>query len=186
MFTSKNLLMYIGRNALISLGVILVTILIIFFIKREIESVTDNIVFNNKLETELKKRTELLSVIKHDAQIVGNNDVLISNAFLPSDNISTFINALDNLASSNGVSQSYRFETPVSLAASEAFPLSTIAYSNSLTTSVRNFSSYLKKFESMPYFTKIEGLNISSQDKSGWTGTCSISYKATLITEKSQ
>lgn len=186
MFTSKNLLIFIGRNALISLIVISITIFTIFFLKKEIVHITDNLVLRNKLEVELKKRTELLFVIKHDAQIVGNNDVLISNAFIPSNNISEFINALDKLASSSGVNQTYRFETPTPLAASDAFPLSTLSYSNSLATSVSNFSNYLKKFESLPYFTKIESLNISSQDKTGWIALSSISFKATLITNTTQ
>ncbi len=186
MFTIKNLLILIGRNALISLIVISITILAVFFIEKEIEHITDSIVLNHKLEAELKNRTESFSVVNHDAQIIGGNGTLINNAFVPSNNISEFINALDNLASGNGITETYHFETPISSTLSESFPLSTITYSNNLTTGVLNFSSYLKNFEKLPYFTKIESLNISSQDKIGWAGLDTISLQATLITKTTQ
>jgi hypothetical protein len=166
--------------------VISISAFAVFLLKKQITHITDAIVLNHKLETSLKKRIELLSVVKHDAQIVDSNDILINNAFIPSNNILEFINALDNLAISNGVTQIYRFETPVPSAISGPFPLSDISYSNNISTNVLKFSKYLKDMEKLPYFTNIESLNISSQDKAGWINSATISFQATLITKATQ
>lgn len=186
MFNLKNLLILIGRNILISLIAVLVAFFSIVFIKNEIERITNTIILNHKLEASLKNRIELSSKIKQEVQIVGKNDILIENAFIPSNNISDFINILDSTASKNLIIQSYRFETPIPSTISETFPLSTISYTNDLTTDIKSFSSYLKNYESLPYFTKIESLDISSQDKTGWIGPSNISLKATLLTKTIQ
>jgi hypothetical protein len=186
MFNLKKLLILIGQNILISLMAVLVAFFSIVFIKNEIERITNTIILNHKLEVNLKNKIELSSKIKQDVQIVGKNDILIENAFVPSDNISNFINALDTIASSNSIIQTYRFESPIPSNILETFPLSTISYSNDLATDIKTFSNYLKSYEKLPYFTKIESLDISSQDKTGWLGVSNISIKATLLTKTIQ
>lgn len=186
MFTLKKLLILIGRNILISLVAVFIAVFAIIFIKNEINRITASIVLNHKLEADLKNIIELSSKVKQDAQIIGKNDILIENAFVPSNNISEFINALDSIALDNSIIQAYRFETPMPSTISGAFPLSTISYSNSLTANVQDFSKYLKSFEKLPYFTKIESLDISSQDKTGWMGSSTISMKITLLTKTTQ
>lgn len=186
MFTIKNLLILIARNLLISLAFVAVSIILIFFIINKIETITDRIVLNHKLEADLKNRTELLATLESDTTIVGKNDTLISNAFVPSNNISKFMSVLDSLASKNQITQKYQFDTPVPSSASGDFSTSTISYSNNLTTNISTFATYLKDFEKIPYFTKIEGFSISSQDKAGWNGPSVISIKATLLTQTIQ
>lgn len=186
MIKSKNFLILIGKNIIISLSVIVVCIVAIFFIQKAIEKVTNTIVLNHKLETQLKKRTELISIIDRGSQVVGKNDTLIMNAFVPSNNISEFINKLDDLVFISGIKQTYRFDTPVPSTIVGPFPLSTISYSNSLTIDMNNLLIYLKNFEKLPYFTKIQSLNITSQDKVGWTGLSSVSMKAELFTKTTQ
>lgn len=186
MLKSKNLLILIGRNIIISLVAVVISITAIFFLKIQIEKITDTVVLNRKLETELKKRTELISVIDTGAKTIGANNYLINNAYLPSNNISPFINKLDDLVSISGLTQVYRFDTPVPSPIEGPYSLSTISFTNTLTADLNNLSIYLKNFENLPYFTKIESLNISSQDKSGWIGTSSVSFKATLYTKTTQ
>lgn len=187
MFTTKKLLILVLKNLLVSLVFVGATIVAIFFIKNEIERVTDSVVLNRKLNAQLREKTELLSVLERDAQIIGENDVLINKAFISSENISSFINELDKTASDSSITQIYRFETPTASNISGPFPLSSIPYSNNITTGVLSFSNYLKNFEKLPYFTKIESFNISSQDKvSGWLGQSTISLKAVLLTKTTQ
>ncbi len=186
MINSKNLLILIVQNLVISLIAVSLSVVSILILKGQIEKITDAIVLNHKLENELKKRTELLSVIDNGAKIIGGNNYLINNAYLPSDNISPFINKLDSLVSISNIAQTYHFDTPVSSQVTGPYPLSTISFTNALTTDLTNLSVYLKSFENLPYFTKIESLNISSQDKQGWTGLSNITFKATLYTKTSQ
>lgn len=186
MLNSKNLLMLIGRNVIITLMVAIVSITAIFFLKVEIEKITDKIILNRKLETELKKRTELINIIDTGAKIIGNNNYLINSAYIPSNNISPFINKLDDLVSISGINQIYHFETPTPSTIEGPYPLSTISFTNNLTADLTNLSVYLKSFETLPYFTKIESINISSQDKSGWVGMSNVSFKATLYTKTTQ
>ncbi len=186
MFTIKNLLLLIVRNTIISFIFVALSLAGIFFINKKIEIITNNIVLNHKLISELKKRTELFSTIETDSEIVGKNDILINNAFVPSNNISKFTNTLDDLASENQITQIYRFETPVLSGTSGEFSTSTISYTNNISADISVFSKYLKDFEKLPYFTKIEGFNIASQDKNGIVGLSNISIKATLLTQTIQ
>lgn len=186
MLNSKNLLKLIGRNIIICLIVIAFTAVAIYFITKEIEKITDTIVLNHKLEANLKQRTELLSTIDRGAKTIGQNESIINDAYLPSNNISQFINRLDDLVSISGIIQTYRFETPVNSTLQSPYPLSIISYSNNLSTDLQNFSIYLKNYEKLPYFTKIDSLNISSQDSLGWIGLSNITFKATLFTKTTQ
>lgn len=186
MLKSKNFLILIGKNVIISLIVVIISLVAIFFLKNQIEKITNTIVLNHKLETELKERTELLAVIDRGAQIIGKNDALINNAFIPSNNISEFINKLDDLVFISGMVQAYRFDTPTPSTMESPYPLSIITYSNSLTSDMPNLLIYLKNFEKLPYFTQIESLYITSQDKVGWTGLSNISMKAKLYTKTTQ
>jgi hypothetical protein len=186
MFTIKNLLMLIVRNTIISLIFVAISISSIFYINGKISIITDTIVLNHKMEAELKKRSELLETLKQDAQIIEKNDILINNAFIPSNNISEFTNVLDDLAIKNNIIQLYRFETPVISSTSDELSTSTISFSNTISGDFSTISKYLKNFEKLPYFTKIESLNISSQDSKGWVGLSSVTMKATLLTEEIQ
>ena len=132
MFTTKKILILIGKNAKISLIVILLTILSIFFIKKETIKLTDEIKIEQKSKLELSKRTELYSIIENDAKIIGQNDKIIENTFIPSNNITEFLTEFDKIGSKYGAIQNYHFETPTVSSISKTFNISTISYSNSL------------------------------------------------------
>jgi len=183
MFTSRKLFLIILKNSIISLLMIMITFTAIFFIKKEIEKISNAVVLNKKLKYELQKRTELFSILEKDASLVGKNDLVIMDAFIPSNNISSFIEKLDTLDETINSKQAYRFETPVIFGNSEVIPISMISYSNNLSANINDFYNYLKSFENIPYFTKIDSFSISSQDKTGWLTPSSISIKATLFTK---
>jgi len=184
MFTLKNFLILIGKNALISLIVVLITIFTIIFISKKIEILSNKIALNNKIEYEYTNRNELEKTLKNEILIVSGNDTKIESAFPPSNNILDFVNAIDSLANNNNISQTYHFETPILLQSINSFNLETISYTNNFSTNMSVFINYLKEFEKLPYFTKIDGFNISSQDKMGWVGISNISLRGTLYTKK--
>lgn len=186
MFKTKNLLILIGRNALFSAIPLAITIVTIVFLSRQINNLSNSIALDRNLEASTKSITELSEIIKKDAQIIGSNYSKIEEAFLSSDNILKFMNSLDNLALEKKINQVYRFENPVQSSISSPFPISVISYSNVLNSDIVGFSKYLRDFEKLPYFSNIEEFTISSQDKTGWAGASTISYKAKLYTKTAQ
>ena len=183
MFKIKNLLKLIGKNLGISLIAIIIAVILIFLISKQIEKITDRITLNHKLELELKTKTQQLLLVEKDAKIIGENYPLIIKAFIPSDNISEYIDALDKLSADTGIKQSYRFDSPKDSTRLDSFDFSSITYKNDLNGNVVSLLSYLKSFENLPYFTKIENLNIKSQDKNGWTGSSTITINGALLTQ---
>lgn len=187
MFTTKNLLMLVGRHALIALGAISIGAGAVWFLSGEIARVSSDVVENRQLAVTLENRTELLSTIKRDATIVGTNDTVIEDAFISSDNILGFVTVLENLALRNSLMQTFHFGTPVPTSIVAPFTLSAIPYSNTLSGTLTTFSSYLKEFEDLPYFTKIDGITISAPDKTaGWRGASTATYSAILYTKTTQ
>ena len=187
MFTAKKLLLLVGRHFAVALLAVIVSGLIIFFLAGKIQQISNSIALSHRLAASLDKRTALLSVLQRDSQIVGTNDVLIEKAFMSEDNIFEFVSTLERIALKNSTPHTIHFDTPSPSIVNSTFHLSTITYSNLLTTgSIFSFSNYLKDFERMPYFTKIESLHLSSQAEDGWYGTSTVSFRATLFTKKIQ
>ena len=186
MFTLKNILKLILRNTLVSLAVVFISIVGIIVISKKINNISSVAVSNHRLDVEQKREANVFETFNTDVQIIGTNYTNIENAFIPSDNILGFINTLDNLLNTNVVKQVYNFETPIDSTVSGPFSISTISYSDGFVTNFSNFSNYLKEFEKLPYFTKIDNFSISSQDKNGWLGASNISFRATLYTKTIQ
>lgn len=186
MFTTKNLLLLIGRHTFIAITAITVSLIITWFLSQQIIRISDDALKNRQLSATLEKRTETFALIKRDTDFIGTNDILIERAFIPSDNILDFITTLENLALKNGLAGSFHFDTPIPSTVSAPFPLASVSYSNTLSGSVANFSTYLKDFEQLPYFTKIENLSISSLDISGWNGPATMSFRASIQTNATQ
>lgn len=188
MFTKKNLFILVGRHALIMFAAVGITIIVLLFFTKKIELITSTVIKNRNLVSMLEKRTELFSTLKRDTLLVGTNDKQIESAFPPADNILEFISVLDSLALKNGVTQSFHFDNPTPASDITApFPLSIIGYSNSISGGNVSFlSNYLKGFEGLPYFTKINSLNITSSDETGWHGASTASFRAVLYTKAIQ
>lgn len=183
MFTKKNLIVFIGKQSIIAFVAIACAVASVVFLSGEIDKIANTVIKNRQLADKLSKRTELFSVLAHDAAVVGTNDALFEHAFLPADNILEFILALENTASKNGATQSFHFGSPVPAPEAAPFPLSTIDYQNTLSQNITSFTSYLKDFEKLPYFTRIDSLSFSSQDATGWQKGGTATYHAVLYTK---
>lgn len=180
MFTTKNLFTHFGKHILIATAVVLVSFISIFFISEKISEISTETAENRQLVATLSERTSLLSSLKHEKDIIGSNDTIIKSAFIPSNNILPFVAILKSLALKNGLTQSLNFSTPTPDASGGAFPLATISYQNTISSAnVSIFINYLKDFEKLPYFTKINSLSISS-GSADWRSTSNISYSATV------
>lgn len=178
--------MLIGRHVLIALVAIGLSVIACSILARGITKVSDDVIGSRRLATNLERRTELFSTIARDAQMIGKNDARIESAFVPSDSIFEFISILESIALKNTVTQSFRFENPIPSPYTLPFPLSTIGYSNNLSLNVFTLINYLKDFERLPYFSKINNLTISSQDALGWRGASGASFNAVLYAKTAQ
>lgn len=186
MFTTKNLLIVIGKNMGIAIAGIVAAYAIIALLNSEILSLTGAVIKNRSLANTLASRTELFTILKRDAEIVGSNDAVIERAFIPSDNILDFVAALESLALKNSVTQNFRFNSPTRATEAASIPLAEISYTSNLSTNILTLTNYLKDFERLPYFTQIEGLSLTAQDKGGWSGTSQASINAKLYTKATQ
>lgn len=186
MFTTKNLLLLITKHALIALSVILACLIVIVYFSREIEDVTDAVTQNRKLAATLSERTTHITQLTKDAQVIGDNAERIQASFVPSDNVTEFIAALESLGQKNGVQQTFRFDSPTPAAIASTFPMQTVAYSNIVTSNLPTFIKYMKDFEDLPYFTRIDTISISASGGQGVQGPSSSSFHAVLFTHGTQ
>lgn len=186
MFTKKYLALLIGKHTLVTIVMVSISLSVVFFLSKEITKVSDSIVNNKKIERSLLDRTAHIGQIKYEANLIGNNDTIINNAFIPADNIAPFISDLDTLSLKNSVIQVFHFASPVETAITSPFPLSTITYNNSISATLPNLIKYMKDFESMHYFTKINSLTITAQTPSGINDISNISLQAILYTKTAQ
>lgn len=180
MFTTKNLLMLIGRHALIALGAVTISLVAVFFLARSIERISTTAVESRRLARSLEQRVELFTTITREVELVGENGTRIENAFVLSDNILGFVAALENLALTSAVAQSFRFGTPADSSLPTPFPLVTIPFSMTISANLPAIIAYLERFEKLPYMTTIGNVSISSSDAAGWFGASTGSFNATL------
>ena len=182
MFTTKNLFTLIGKHVLIVFGVLAIAGGIVFFLSEQIAKVSTKAMSDRRLATMLSERTALLSSLKREADLIGSNDTIIKRAFIPSNNILEFVAILKSLALKNGVTQTFNFSSPTPGTIVASFPLATISYQNTVSSNVPTFINYLKEFEQLPYFTKIDSLNISS-GTADWRSSGAISFRANVAAE---
>lgn len=186
MFTTKNFFTLVGKHILIAILFLVFTAGIVFFLSEQITKISTKAVTDRHLATMLSERTALLSNLKHETDIIGSNDSIIKQAFIPSNNILEFVTILKNLALKNGLTQAFHFSSPTPGTLGAAFPIATITYQNTISSSnVSSFINYLKEFEQLPYFTKIDSLNISS-GTTDWRTTATMSFSATVAAQATQ
>lgn len=185
MFTTKNFFTLVGKHLIVVFSTIIVAVIIVFFLSKEITSISASVAKNRELATVLSERTSLFSNLKKENEIVGSNDTVIKQAFIPSNNILSFVAILKSIALKNGVTQVYSFSTPAPSSTGSSFPVTTIAYQNTVSSNVIIFMNYLKDFEKLPYFTKINSLTITSS-QGDWLSGASASFGGTVATEAVQ
>jgi type II secretory pathway pseudopilin PulG len=183
MFTTKNLLLLIGRHALVALIATSIASAIIFPLSQEIKKTSARTSQARELARSLEKRTELFLLLRRDAEIIGTNDTLIEKAFLSSGNILEFTSALEHLALKNSFMPNFKFGNPQPSPLESSFPLTVITYNHTLSPNIESLIAYLKEFEQLPYFTKINSLTFSSQDPLGWINAGIASFNASFYTK---
>lgn len=183
MFTTKNLFTLVGKQILIALAVLVFSVGAVLFLSSQITKVSAEAVKARRISAQLSERTSLLSNLKHETDLIGSNDAIIKHAFIPTNNILDFVGIFENLAFKNGLTQAYNFSLPTPSGMASSLPLATISYQDTISSSnVSAFINYLKEFNRLPYFTKIDSLNISAGG-ADWRTAGTMSFSASVIAQ---
>jgi hypothetical protein len=179
MFTTKNLFKLVGKHLLVAVCFLLLAIVSVVILSGQITKVSERTAKERHLSTTLGERTELLTNLKRETDFIGTNDVIIKNSFIPSNNILEFVAILESIALKNGVTQTFHFSSPT-LGALGSLPITTLSYQNTISANAPTFINYLRDFETLPYFTKIDSITISS-GSADWRSASSISISASVV-----
>ncbi len=172
-FSRKKIFLIILKNFLKALIAAAISFAAVFFLREQILKAGNSIIEQQTLLFILEKRTDAISQIRGDFEIIGNADEMIKRAVPQAENILDFVAALENLGARTGVSQSFRFGTPVPLADN----FQEINYDLSVTASLPALIAYLENFEKLPFFTDIVGFSLYSAGGAESTGTTQIKSK---------
>lgn len=182
MFTTKNLFTLVGKHLLVAFGFLVFAVASVFFFSNQITKISAKAVKDRHLAAQLSERTALLSSLKHETELIGANDAIIKHAFIPTNNILEFVGVIETLAFKNGLTQAFNFSAPTPGATAGTLPLATITYQDTIPANVNALIKYLKEFEQLPYFTKIDSLNISAGG-ADWRTAGTVSFSATVIAQ---
>lgn len=185
MFTTKNLLKIFSKHILIAFGFILIATISITILSGKIIQLSKTTAESRNMAASIREQASLLSSLKHEADIIGNNEEIIEGALIPSNNILTFVSAIESLALKNNISQKFHFSPPVVAPIGSPIPVNIINFQNSFSGNTNILVNYLKDFEKMPYFTQINSLNISSADGNVMT-SANISFSASVYAKVTQ
>lgn len=184
MFGKKNFLLIVGRHLIIMSVVMLFTLLGISYLSSKIKLLADDVVNSKRLSAAYETRVTQLAKMRSDVERIGTTTETIEKAFIPSDNIEDFITSLERIGKENGITQSFSFENPIATTVVDPIALSSITYHNTIVGSLNNIKTYFKNVENLPYFTKIQGITITSNDSTiGIKGTANVSFDALLYTK---
>lgn len=186
MFERTNFRKLILSYFLRILGSVAVASIIISVCAGRITEISQSLADKKRLAIILEQKNETLDQLEKDLTIIGQNEKRIREALPPSYNILDFISDLDSLAARTAVKQTTRFGTPspLNVGETEGVSIAKIDYGISLSGNIFTLQSYLRNFENLPYFTKIDSFSIQSGNELGWEGESSVTINATLFVQE--
>lgn len=164
---NNNLFKKILRPASQAAIFLLVSLTVCVYLAEKIDDISDEATEKRGLQYIYQNSREQFGVLSEDYQKISSHVDTVNNFFPTTESISVFIDAMERLAAKNNLTQTFRFETSTPQPTDDA-GLSGIPFNVVLMGAQSQFIGYLADIEMMPYLTKIESLNISSQpDGSG-------------------
>ena len=189
MFTNKTVWIEILREVGISVGVILVAAILTSLLGSWIRAAADEVVEHKQLNATLEMHNQVIIKLSQEYKQVRGNESRIRAALLPSSNILEFIGALESIALKDNITESVHFDTPREVPLTIGEPpvsLEQIAFTLPLQGNIFTFLEYLKDFERLPYFTKVEGISISATPQGGLQNTSNISLRGSIYTRSEE
>lgn len=123
----------------------------------------------------LEQRNATAATLREQFTQIGTNDEAIKAAFLSTDNVLDFVNALETVALQNSMQSMIKFGTPgtATVGAGE-FAVVPISYTITANGTVTTLLNYLKQAEALPYFAEVTSLSVSSGAIKGWDDASNI------------
>lgn len=146
-----------------------------------INGVSEMIIEKRAMLSLYQNSQEQFAVLKEDFPKISKHIEKVENAFLSSENILPFISAVENLSGASGAQQSFKFENIIPQFIPD-LGLNTVSFNVSLSGNRSQFSTYLSLLEKLPYFTKIESMNLITAQ--GFDGSSQMSIRGLLYTKQ--
>ncbi|MBI1838884.1 MAG: hypothetical protein HYR95_01095 [Candidatus Colwellbacteria bacterium] len=185
MFTRRGLFIELTKQFGRAAITLLLAAIIIFFMLDRVAKISQSIREKRTAAFILVQRNDLISKIKNDLSVVGVGDAKIEEAIPKADNITKFVDVVEEMARKNGLEQqSLKFETFSAVPDTdnkEGSPkkLLKAAFTLNLSGGIDPLIKYLRDFEHMPYLASIAGLRIDTPNKS-WDDESRISINGLL------
>ena len=190
MFTKRQLTIDLTET----LGRVLLAVItasaVIYLLSGRIAAIGQTAKENRTAVTILEGRSQVGNDLKNNFASIGDGDKKVEGAFVEAENITEFINKLENIARDVGLEQNLKFYALTPLQTSlektgenkpaEELKLMSVDYNINLKGDAASFARYIGEFEKLPYFSKITSVTINSSPAVGWEKEAAISISARL------
>lgn len=158
---SKNLLRQMSKSLIRAVVFLLVSLALCLYFAGQISKASESTRSKRAILFLSQNSQEQFALLKEDFQKVSPHIEKVENLFPSSENLLPFINAMEGLAGSAGVQQTFRFES-AGLQPVPNLNLNKITFNVIINGNMSQFLSYLQKLEKMPYLTRIDSLNLTT------------------------
>lgn len=171
------------KKVLICLVVVSLSSWAIYFFSKQINKINSTMAEKKEMDYLISNRDQVNNKIRVDFQTVDENYQQKINDALPSVfNILPFVDSLDSLAKKYSFNQTTNFSQPSPILDNNgSLKLTVINFNlNIQGTNAENFTSFLKDFEKLPYFTSINSISYLSAGKVGWQENSTINISGSV------
>lgn len=158
---NNELLKQISKPMFRAIIFLIASFVLCFYFAGRINKISNDIMEKRELLSLYQNSQEQYAVLKEDFSKISSHIDKVRGVFPQSENVLSFINAFENLAASNGIQQYFKFEnvTPQPVFGLNLFQ---IPFNVTLSGTKAQFLNYLAGLERLPYFTKIDFLNMTT------------------------
>lgn len=184
-FAQSKLVIRMAKETAAIVGGVVIAVAICSLFSHFIDSDTAAITQQRELKYELDSRNQIAMKLISDYHSVEQSQTLVEQAFLPDDNVTSFISALDSIANKRSLPHDIHFDSPQptdkTLGAGTT-TLRQIPFGLSVQANIFVFNEFLKDLEHLPYFVTINSISIGSQSTKGWGDASNITIQGVLFT----
>jgi hypothetical protein len=176
MFRNKEFIIEILIQIVKSALAITLAFIIVNIFKAKIINISETLNSQKQAAFALERRGQTIRQLQEDFKIIGNGERMLSLASPDADNVVEFKSALEGVANRQSLQSVVEFSLP-------APDQKSIDYSVSLSAGTNSLITYLKYFESLPYLTGINSIEIRSGDNSTWESSPVVNIRGKVFTK---
>lgn len=173
----KNILKQLLRPILKAVIFLIISLIASLYFASRIKDISEVLTEKRAMLSLYQNSQEQFAVLKEDFPKISKNIDKVENAIPSSESMLPFISAMENLSGASGVQQSFRFESVAPQPVLD-LGLNAIPFNVTLSGNRTQFMAYLSLLEKLPYFTKIESMNMMAAQ--GFDGPSQINLRGLL------